>query len=386
MAKAGCCSLRLGVAHPARRLHRGTRMDRLFSADSHVVETEDCYRDIDPKFRDRRPRAINDEAEGAIMRVPGMDFAVPAAALSRAGVPRERWLEARRWEELNPAGHDPKARIAIQDEEGVLGEVIYPSVGMVICLHPDVEYRKACFDAYNRWLAEFCAHDPQRLLGIGMAAVATPEAGVQEIRELHAMGFKGVMFCGDAAFEDYDHPSYDPVWEAAIGLGMPINFHILTGKDSYDMPVRGPKVIQQIVTVRGNQNILMMLVLGGVFERHPDLRVIMVENDAGWLPHFSFRLDHAWERYRWSMEMEDLPRAPSTYIDECVYATFQDDTSVRHVINAVNLDHILWATDFPHGDGTYPHSREIAEEVTEGMSPEQRHAVVYGNAAALYGF
>ncbi|MGE4652789.1 MAG: amidohydrolase family protein, partial [Myxococcota bacterium] len=67
-------------------------------------------------------------------------------------------------------------------------------------------------------------------------------------------------------------------------------------------------------------------------------------------------------------------------------ATYQDDTSVRHVINAVNLDHILWATDFPHGDGTYPHSREIAKEVTEGMSPEQRHAVVYGNAAALYGF
>jgi predicted TIM-barrel fold metal-dependent hydrolase len=193
------------------------------------------------------------------------------------------------------------------------------------------------------------------------------------------------MLCGDLAFEDYDHPSYDPVWEAAIDLGLPISFHILTGKDSYDMPVRGPKVIQQIVTMRGNQNIMMMLVLGGVFERHPKLRIVMVENDAGWMPHFAFRLDHAWERYRWSMDMVATERRPSDYINDCIYATFQDDWSVRHVTSALNLDHIMWATDFPHGDGIYPHSRKTAAHVTEGMSDEQRHAVVYGNVAALYG-
>ena len=150
------------------------------------------------------------------------------------------------------------------------------------------------------------------------------------------------------------------------------------------MPVRGPKVIQQIVTMRGNQNIMMMMVLGGVFERHPKLRVVMVENDAGWMPHFSFRLDHAWERYRWSMDMVATERPPSAYIEECIYATFQDDWSVRHVIDAMNLERVMWATDFPHGDGTYPHSREVAKQVTEGMSEAQRNAVVHGNVAALY--
>ena len=357
----------------------------LFSADSHVVEVEDCYADIDPKFRDQRPRAVDDPEEGAIMVVPGMDFAVPAGSLSRAGIGYEEWGRPRPWSEIHPAGHDPKARLDIQDEEGVRGEVIYPSVGMVICLHPDADYRKACFDAYNRWLAQFCETAPNRLLGVGMAAVRTPEEGVRELEALKAMGMKSAMLCGDPAFEDYDHPSYDPVWEASVALDLPISFHILTGRESYGMEVRGPKVIQQIVTMRGNQNIMMMMVLGAVFERHPQLRVVMVENDAGWLPHFAFRLDHAWERYRWSMEIGNIPRPPSEYIRENVYATFQDDWSVRWVQEGVNWDRVMWATDFPHGDGTYPRSREIATHVTEGLTPAQRDAVVYDNVAKLYG-
>ena len=360
-------------------------METLFSADSHVVETEECYADIDPRFRELRPRGVDDPASGAIMVVPGLDFPVPAGSLSRAGRPYESWKLPQRWAELHPAGHDPEARLAIQDEEGIVGEVIYPSVGMVICLHEDASYRKACFDAYNRWLAGFCAAAPTRLLGIGMAAVRTPEEGVREIEQIRSLGLRGVMLCGDPVFEDYDHPSYDPVWEASVDLGLPVNFHILTGRESYGMTVRGPKIIQQIVTVRGNQNIIMMMILGGVFDRHPKLRVIMVENDAGWIPHFSFRMDHAWERHRWSLEMGSIQRKPSAYMEENVYATFQDDSSVRHVIGALNLSRVMWASDFPHGDGTYPDSRRVVDEVTLGMTPQQRRAIVFGNAAALYG-
>ena len=360
-------------------------MDPLFSADSHVAETEDCYAEIDPRFRESRPRAAFDEKAGAIMLVPGMDFVVPAGALCRAGRAFETWSDPVPWSALHPAGHEPKARLAVQDEEGIVAEVLYPSVGMVLCLHRDPDYRKACFDAYNRWLAEFCATEPRRLLGIGMAAVRTPDEGVGEIEALRAMGMKGVMLCGEPVFDDYDHPSYDPVWEASVALGMPVNFHILTGRESYGMAVRGPKIIQQIVTVRGNQNILMMMIFGGVFDRHPKLRVIMVENDAGWLPHFAFRMDHAFERHRWSLEAGSIQRRPSEYLFEQVYATFQDDYSVRHVVDALNVRRVMWASDFPHGDGTYPRSRAIVDDVTRGMTPAQRRAIVYGNAAALYG-
>lgn len=360
-------------------------MAALFSADSHVVEIEACYAEIDPKWRSRRPEAREDPKQGAIMVVPGMDFTIPSGMLSRAGLRFEDWAKPQPWSRIHPAAYDPKARLAVQDEEDVGGEIIYPSAGMVLCLHKDVAYRKACFEAYNRWLAGFCATDPKRLVGIAMVALPSPEEGVRELKEVARQGFKGVMFCGDPAFEDYDHPSYAPIWETAIELGLPVSFHILTGKDSYGMAVRGPKVIQQIVTVRGNQNIIMMMVLGGVFERHPDLKVVMVENDAGWLPHFCFRLDHAWERHRWSMEIGSLSRKPSEYVHENVYTTFQDDTSVRWVIDALNMNHVMWATDFPHGDGTYPNSRRIADEVTAQMTPEQKRGVVQANVRSLYG-
>jgi predicted TIM-barrel fold metal-dependent hydrolase len=333
----------------------------LISADSHVAETEECYATIDKKFYDQRPRAAYHlDALGAFIEIPGMDMKVPMGSLCRAGVPPEKWGVPVDWDEIHPAGHDPKARLEIQDEEGVAAEVIYPSVGMVICLHPDPDYKKACFDAYNRWLAEFCETAPKRLLGIGMMACRTPAEGVREIKELKAMGFRGVMMCGDPHFEDYDSTAYDPVWEASIAEGMPINFHILTSKDSMGgVGVRGPKMIQQIVTIRGNQNIVMMMVLSGVFDRHPNLKVIMVENDAGWIPHFAFRLDHAWEKHRWWMEVGAIKRKPSEYVHENIYATFQD--------------------------GTYPESRKVIDEITEGMTEHQIQSVVYDNAAALYG-
>ena len=141
--------------------------------------------------------------------------------LSRAGCAYEDWAKPQRWSEIHPAAYDPKARLAIQDEENVAGEVIYPAAGMVICLHPDVAYRKACFEAYNRWLAAFCATDPKRLVGIGMVAIPRPRRASGSSRAIARQGFKGVMLCGDAAFEDYDHPSYAPIWEAAIELGLP---------------------------------------------------------------------------------------------------------------------------------------------------------------------
>jgi len=358
----------------------------LISADSHVAETEDCFASIEQKYQDRRPRnASSEETLGAFIEVPGLDMKIPMGSLCRAGVPPEKWGVPVDWDEIHPAGYDPKERLKIQDEEGVTAEVIYPSVGMAICHHDDVDYKKACFDAYNRWLAEFCETAPDRLLGIAQVAFRTPEEGVKEIEEAKAMGFRGVMPGGDPHFEDYDSPLYDPIWEASVDLQMPINFHILTGKDQMGMSVRGPKMIQQIVTIRGNQNIVMMMVLSGVFDRHPDLKVIMVENDAGWIPHFAFRLDHAWERHRWWMEVGAIQRKPSEYVHENIYATFQDDYSVEHVIDAVNLERVMWATDFPHGDGTYPNSRKIIDEITSKMSEDQIQALVYDNAAALYG-
>lgn len=355
------------------------------SADSHISETEDCFREIDPAFEDKRPRAIFDDKRGAILEIADLGIKVPMGIICTAGRPPERFADPVDWDELHPAGHDPKARLGIQDEEGIVAEVLYPSLGMVLCNHPDVNYKKACFEAYNRWLGAFCATDPNRLIGIPIISMRTPEEAVEELRSAHALGFRGVMLPGDPEVEDYDHACYDEFWRLCVELNVPVSFHILTTKDGILERVRGSRLVHQIVTVRGLQNIIMMMILGGVFDRHPYLQVVCVESDAGWVPHFKFRMDHAYERHRFHLRAETLQQQPSTYFDRNIFVTFQDDYSVKQVKEGLNLDRVMWATDFPHSDGTYPDSRQVMTDVTQGMTPSEQENLLFNNAAGLYG-
>ena len=99
---------------------------------------------------------------------------------------------------------------------------------MVLCNHPDFDFKHACFEAYNRWIAEYCVAHPDRLLGCGQTAMRTPEEGIDDLHAIEALGLRGVMMPGIPAVEDYDSPVYDAFWEAAIELGLPLSFHILT--------------------------------------------------------------------------------------------------------------------------------------------------------------
>jgi len=112
----------------------------------------------------------------------------------------------------------------------VAAEIIYPTVGMMLCNHPDFDYKKACFEAYNRWIAQYCGEYPERLLGCGQTAMRSPEEGIEELKSIKALGLRGVMMPGNPQQEDYDSPIYDEFWEAAIQLELPLSFHILTSR------------------------------------------------------------------------------------------------------------------------------------------------------------
>ncbi len=358
------------------------------SADSHVSEIDETFAEIDPKFREDRPRAIFDEAlGGAVFMVPnlGVPVNVPMGLVCAAGRPAEDFGRVVNWEELHPAGHDGKERLALQEEENVAAEIMYPSMGMVLCNHPDPDYKKACFEAYNRWLLKFCEADPERLVSLPIISLRTIEEGIAELEEAAALGQKGVMLSGNPVFEDFDHPSYDPFWEACVDLGLPVSFHILTTRGDITDTQRGAKIIQHLITIRGNQDIMALLIFGGVFERHPQLKVVCVEADAGWIPHFNFRMDHTFKRHRHWHKYDAISRNPSDYMNENIYVTFQDDYSVGHVIDAMNHERILWASDFPHSDGTYPRSREVIDSLSAMMTDEQARRIFSDNVAALYG-
>ena len=358
----------------------------VISADSHITEPPDCYSaHIDPAFRDRAPNMIEDPVRGDVYVVPGMKSTVPMGLVAAAGKPAEELVqEGVKFDELHKSGYDATKRLADQDRDGVAAEVIYPTVGMVLCGHPDLDYKRACFNAYNKWITDYCSESPDRLLGCGQTALRSVKEGIADIEAIKAAGLRGVMMPGSPGTdEDYDDPIWDPFWEAAVALGLPLSFHILTAKGS---GWRGPRLNSFMSIIRSIQDIMGTLVFGGVFDRHPDLKVVCVEADAGWVPHYMYRMDHAYNRHRnWLQPGVSLRRLPSEYFAEHIYVTFQDDWTAFSQADQMNWRRLMWANDFPHSDSTWPWSQEMLAEQTRKLSSEQTEAILCGNAADLYG-
>jgi predicted TIM-barrel fold metal-dependent hydrolase len=358
----------------------------IISADSHITEPPNTYVDrIEPRFRDRAPRIVRDKERGDLFVIEGLAKPIPMGLVAAAGKPAESLtMFGARFEELHRGGWDPHARLADQDRDGVAAEILYPTVGMMLCNHPDFEYKHACFEAYNAWIGEYASAHPGRLLGIGQTAMRSPDDGVRDLERIKALGLRGVMMPGNPAVSDYDDPIYDPFWEAAVELRMPLSFHILTSS-SDNFKTRGPKLNAFMSIIRGNQDLIGLFIFGGVFERHPKLRMVCVEADAGWAPHFMYRMDHAYARHRYWLTGSTITRRPSEYFREHVYMTFQDDWTAFQVKDLCNVRRLMWANDFPHSDSTWPNSQELLAGHAAHLTDDERDLILHDNVADLYG-
>jgi uncharacterized protein len=379
------------------------------SADSHVLEPPNCYVDyIDPAFRERAPVIKqNPDTGGDAFYIEGFAKPVNLGLLAAAGVASRDIAVSARFEDLHRGGWDAKARTADQDRDGVQAEFVYPTVGMLLCNHPDPAFKTACIWAYNRWLQEFVGGAPSRIYGLGQITITSVEQAIGDLQRLREMGFKGVMMPGEPDMDDdYDSPAFDPFYRAAVELDMPLSFHILTGgltrsfvdggasagiaSGTVDaralraQGARGGLMNQSFGVVRMCQDILGMFVWGGVFERHPDLKVICVEADAGWAPHYMYRMDHHYERHRHWKKVGDLQKLPSEYFSENIYLTFQDDWTAFKVAHMMNPRRLLWASDFPHSDSTWPWSQQVIAENAQCVSEEHKTWILRDNTAELY--
>lgn len=368
------------------------------SADSHITEPPNVFSDyIDPKFRDRAPYVATNQHGGDIFVIEGIyedkPFNVTYGGISAAGIDPEKMQIANvKFESIHPGGYDGKVRIADQDRDGVGGEVIFPSVGMAMCNHPDMELKHACFTAYNRWLQEFQSAAPDRLFGVGQSAAASVEQTVKDFQSIKDMGFCGVMLPCDPGTEfEYDDPRFDPVWEAAVALKLPIAFHILTSKkgaptvrpDSPDEKGRSMAHFHHTL-IRANQDVISSFIWGRVFERFPELKLVCAEADAGWVPHFMYRLDHFYNRHRFHQKVPDMNRLPSEQLAGNVYFTFQDDIVALNSLDMVNPRRLMWANDFPHSDSTWPWSQQLLHHQTQHMTEEQKRWILRDNVIEAF--
>ena len=369
---------------------------RVISADSHMTEPPDLWTTrLDQQFRDRAPRVVEDkEKPGHFFRAPGITPFPVAGGFSagRSGEELKKHL-TRGYEAARPSGWDPIERIKDQDIDGVRAEVIYTTLGLALFQLPDAELQQACFRVYNDWVTEFRSHDPKRLYPVALISLEDIPTAVKELERAAKLGLSGGMIWG-APPEDrpYYSPVYDPFWTAAQELSMPLSLHVVTSRDNNTRVVmdRGASgwvnqtAMRFVHLIHEVQKSLTSLIFGGVLARFPGLKIVSAESDIGWLVHYVQRLDHTYEKFGVMVE-HPLPMKPSEYVRRQVWATFQDDPIGASNAAVFGEDNCMWASDFPHTDTTWPHSRKVIERDFATVPAHITQKIVYDNAAKLYG-
>ncbi len=364
---------------------------RIISADSHMMEPADLWVErLDEKFKDQAPKVVkNEDKPGYSFIAPGLrPFPVAGGfGVSKSGAELKEHMN-KGYEAARPSGWDPVERLKDQDIDGVEAEVLYTTLGMPLFGLEDADLQRACFGVYNDWVAEFMSHSPKRLLPIALISLEDIAQGVKELERGAKQGLRGAMIWGSPPKDKpYRSREYDPFWAAAQDLHMPLSLHVITGKgEESKVDIFSDISVGYMNLIHEVQRSLSTIVFSGVLERFPKLQIVSAENDTGWFPHFIYRMDHAFEKFhsKGGLEKEPLPMKPSEYARRQMWATFQDDPIGPSNYKFFGEDNYMWASDFPHTDGTWPESRKIIEKDFAGVPEEVTRKIVFENAIKLY--
>jgi predicted TIM-barrel fold metal-dependent hydrolase len=267
------------------------------------------------------------------------------------------------------------------DLDGLAAEVFYCGYGMALFSHPDEPFQRDAHRAYNDWAAEYASYAPARLLPVANISMTDPEEDLRELQRIKRMGFRGIFISNDPLPERrYDNPMWDTLWSAVEDFELPVNIHILTRQGGPQVGAN-PIVDGVVLPVPAFRTIAEMIT-GGVFDRHPRLRVISVENDIGWMPNYLKRLE--WYSWRFGPRFPQLKENAADVWRRQVYATFQDDVPGMRCRDLIGVDHLMWGSDYPHFDSTFPKSREAIERNFEGVPEAERQRILSDNMIEVY--
>ncbi|HZR81611.1 MAG TPA: amidohydrolase family protein [Candidatus Binatia bacterium] len=354
----------------------------LISADSHVVPLPTFWREYLPaRFRDRAPR-VESTDEGDFTVFEGRRTPVMAIN-SIAGKKREgHGFAYRRFAEQVRGGHDPRARLVDQERDGIVAEVLYGGGPLAT---DDRELFFASHAAYNDWLADYCSVAPDRLLGVAYVPMSSPDDAAAEIRRARGRGLRGALLPASPPSGQWWDAEWRPIFDALVETAMPAGLHVGFGFARRHRFDGGPAFMSDVVMTKMEMaQPLADLVFGGVLARHPELRVVSVEAYIGWLPFVAEYMDHAYRVHRWWNEL-GLAEEPSAYLRRQVYATFIDDPVGVRERHTFGVDQLMWSTDYPHGESTFPESRAFAERAFAGVPADETRKMVFDNARRLYG-
>jgi predicted TIM-barrel fold metal-dependent hydrolase len=312
-----------------------------------------------------------------------------------------------------PGGHDAAARIADLDADGIDAAVLYPSQAMfygpvdeIAALH-DAHFVADCLHAYNEWLADFCAHAPDRLFGVAAVPLQDVERAVGEVHDAVSRGLRGVFIRPSAYVDELplNHRVYDPFWSACEELGLPVAFHPGVHVDTpgacrkFDLvavsenqlvtnmamdDIHGGSALGQAVGNTVDMIVTMGRVLmGGVCERFPRLKLVFLESSGGWVPSILERMDEQVQAF--PLERRWLSLLPSEYFRRQCYVSFEpEEWNLAACAGALGADRVLWASDYPHPE----YHPGVVDELRERLAPlddDDRRRILGANAVECYG-
>ena len=377
----------------------------MFSADTHVVEPGDYLAEIEPEYRDRVPKleVRPDGSQWLItegnrpQRVRGANSA-PSTGLGAAGGAAATFGALDEEDALrNASGRTIEQRLADHAADGVDAELMFPNRGLLCWATPDPVFAQAMCRQWNRWTHRFCGPHMQganpRMLPAALIAPGDFEGAMAEIKWAAQNGFRALCLSNAVIYgpkkwgeREYNDPSFEPMWSLIEESGLAITFHVSTGRDPRAVGGAGGAIINYAChSMETTIEPLVQMIASGVFERHPKLHAGLVESGVGFVPWLLETLDHAHRAHHFWVRPQ-LKELPSTYFRRNCFATFQDDPAGLRAVEAYDLtDNFLWANDYPHHEGSWPHSAEAIERNMAGLSEESRAKILGLNAARLFG-
>ena len=357
------------------------------SGDSHFLEPPDLWHQIMPaKQADRMPKTEMISENEELVTVDGKSFtrALPKIMTAK-GTTGETILEI---SSRPPGARDLKLRMEDLDAEGIWAEVMYQSIGLWCSLIEDPQLIRDAARAENEWLAsEIQAHAPHRLVPAALMPMLDVADAVAELKHAAEIGLHLVSLPTGhpVGTRDYNDDSWEPLWAAAEEAGMVIGFHIGTDGGDQAQSFRGPggAILNYVNTTYGGQYAAMKMVTGGALERHPDLKVLISEGGASWVPFIGDRMNEAY-RQHFMFVRPQLRRLPKEYLYEQVYASFQHDETAPAAMSAMGYRNVMWGSDYPHAEGTFGHTQKTLHELFDDHTDEVRQRITCGAFEELF--
>ena len=380
---------RLETDHVSRNWDRSPYPDAekkyfMVSADGHVQEPKDLWKTRLPEeYWNRLPGVTVDEEGDQFQKTEGF------RPLRIRNIKMEGEDAVR-----NGSGKTPEERVSALALDGVDAEILFPNLGLTVWATPDAKFSQLMCGAWNDWAWETFADHNDRLSPMAAIATGDIEGAIKEIERCARLGFRGLSLpCkpvwGPPNHEDlnYNLPEFDPLWACIQDVDLPMTFHVSTGRDPRTSRGNGGAVINYAVhSLAPTMEPIANLCASGVLDRYPRLIFGAIEAGIGWVAWTLQALDEAYKKHHMFVRPK-LKMLPSEYFKQNGFASFQEDKVGLDLAREHGLvDNFLWANDFPHHEGTWPHSPQAIERTMGMLNEEERSKILGLNSARIFGF